>query len=115
MNDRLIAYAAAQIWQVPFIALYILGVIFAVNRRDIGNASSYAAFGFGALALAQIMGSLFSYLMMEARFEGTYDAMRMATISTAFFISRTILEFGGIGLVMAAIFAKRPAASPARL
>jgi hypothetical protein len=115
MNDRLIAYAAAQIWQVPFIVLYVLGVIFAVNRRDIGKASSYAAFGFGALALAQILGSLFSYLMMEARFDGSHDAMRMASMATAFFIPRTLLEFGGIGLVMAAIFAKRPAANPSRL
>ena len=115
MNDRLIAYAAAQIWQVPFIALYILGVIFAANRRDIGKASSYAAFGFGALALSQILGSLLAYLMMEARFEGNYDGLRMAGVATAFFIPRTLLEFGGIGLVMAAIFAKRPPANPSRL
>jgi len=115
MNDRFIVFAAAQIWQVPYIVLYILGVIFAVNRRDIGKASTYAAFGFGALALAQILGSLFSYLMIEASFEGTHDGMRMAGLSTGFFVPRTLLGFGGMALLMAAIFAKRPAANPSRL
>ena len=115
MNDRFFPFAISQIWQIPFVVLYICGVIFALNHREIGKASNYAAFGFGALAVSQILGSLHMYLMWEMRFDGASDTMRLATLTTAFAIPRALLSLGGVGLVMAAIFVKRPPVNPSRL
>ena len=115
MNDRLMVFAAGQLWQIPFLVLYILGVILALNNRRIGNAARYAAIGFGALALSQCVSSVQSYLIADMRLDGSHDIGRMAAISTVAFTIRTVLAFGGMGLIMAAIFAKRPAPDPSRL
>src|SRR5882672_11928979 len=113
MNFReLLVFFAQQIWQIPFLVIYILGLILAFNHREIGKGSTYAALGFAALILAQCVGALQGYLMMQMRADGSHDLARMAYISTSIMIPRTLLGFAGMGLVLAAIFARRPSVSP---
>jgi hypothetical protein len=46
---------------------------------------------------------------MNARLSGEFSAARMSTFMFAFIIPIQICHFGGIGLLMAAIFTKRRA------
>jgi len=103
---------AAQIWHLPFLALYILGLIFALSRRDMGKASRFAALGFGLMALGVLISSASSYLMFSMREEGGLAMAQIAkTIALIGFFTMAV-NLGGFGLIMTALFMKRPPPSP---
>jgi hypothetical protein len=106
--DKWMTVLAMQMWSLPFLALYILGLVMALNRRDIGPASKYAALGFGLMALGVLTSSVSSYLMFSMREEGNFQLSRIAMVTTAFTFTRTLVNLAGWGLILAAIFAKRP-------
>jgi hypothetical protein len=106
--DKWMAVMAMQIWNLPFLALYIVGLVLALNRRDIGPASKYAALGFGLMALGVLISSVSSYLMFSMREEGNFPLPRIAVVTTALTLTRTVVNVAGWGLILAAIFAKRP-------
>ena len=106
--DRLMPILATQIWFLPFLAVYILGLIFALSRRDIGNASQYAAFGFGLLILGVALSSVNMYNMITMRDSGDYSLSTFARNATLFRFGIMALNLGGWGFILAAIFAKRP-------
>ena len=108
MNDWM-PILATQIWQLPYLALYILGIVFALTRRDMGKAATYAAAGFALLALGTLISSVQQYLIMTMRLKGDFNAVRLSSMMLAFTILLQMCRFGGMGLLTAAIFARRPA------
>lgn len=103
---------ASQIWHLPFLALYILGLIFARTRRDMGRASRFAAPGFGLMVLGILISSASSYVMFSMREEGGMAMARIAqTIGIIGFFTMAV-NLGGFGLIMVALFMKRPPPSP---
>jgi len=102
---------ATQIWQLPYVALYILGLVFAFSRRDMGKAANYAAAGFALLMLGTLVVSVQQYLIMSARMAGDFNAYRLRMMM-GFTIAAQVCRFGGMGLLLAAIFAKRPVPAP---
>ena len=105
---------ATQIWQLPYVALYILGLVFAFSRRDMGKAATYAAAGFALLMLGTLVASVQQYMIMSARMAGDVSAYRLSTMLMGSTIATQLLRFGGTGLLLAAIFAKRPLPAPAQ-
>jgi uncharacterized membrane protein len=105
--DRLMPFLATQIWYLPYLALFILGVVFALGRRDMGNASQYAVFGFGLMILGLMLSSANTYFMI-ARAGGDYDMSAVARNAALFHMGTMVLNLGGWGFILAAIFAKRP-------
>jgi hypothetical protein len=103
---------ATQIWQLPYIALYILGLVFAFSRRDMGKAGKYAAAGFALLLLGTLVAAVQQYVIMSARMSGDVNAYRLNTMMMGSVVATQVCRFGGMGLLLAAIFAKRPAPSP---
>lgn len=108
MNDWM-PILATQIWQLPYLALYILGIVFALTRRDMGKAATYAAAGFAVLTLGTLLSSVQQYLIMSMRLSGDMNAYRVTATTLPFTILMQMCRFGGLGLLMAAIFARRPA------
>ena len=101
---------ATQIWQLPYIALYILGLVFAF--RDMGKAGKYAAAGFALLMLGTLVAAVQQYVIMSARMSGDVNAYRLNTMMMGSVVATQVCHFGGMGLLLAAIFAKRHAPSP---
>ena len=106
--DRLMSILATQIWYLPFLAIYILGLVFALSRRDMGKASQYAASGFGLMILGLALSSVNMYQMITMRESGDYSLSAFARNSALFHFATMALNLGGWGFILAAIFAKRP-------
>lgn len=104
--DRFMPFLATQIWFLPYLALFILGVVFALGRRDMGNASQYAVFGFGLMILGLMLSSANMYFMIARA--GSDNMSAVARHAALFHAGTMVLNFGGWGFILAAIFAKRP-------
>lgn len=104
---RLMDFFAGQIWNLPYLALFILGLIFALSRRDMGNASQYAAFGFG-LKIFGLMASSASVYFMISRAAGSSDPLTTSQYWTLIHVGTVVVDVAGWGFILAAIFAKRP-------
>ena len=73
------AVLASQIWALPYLVLYIVGIVIALRRRDMGSASTYAAIGFAAFAVATMVSSAQMYTFMTMRESADFSAMRAAS------------------------------------
>ena len=103
------AVLATQIWALPYLVIYIVGIVIALRRRDMGSASNYAAIGFAAFAVATLVSSAQMVTFTTMRMSGDFSAVRTASYALAFTLAGNALRLVGIGFLMAAIFAKRPA------
>jgi hypothetical protein len=110
--ERWLAFLASQIWHIPFLVLYIVGVVFALSRRDMGKASSYAAIGFGLMILGQLLSALSMFDTLNFRAEGGYDYGARTRRMMMFAFPTIAANLGGLLFIMAAIFARRPAPPP---
>lgn len=108
MISDIVSTLSAQFWTVPYLTLYIVGVWLALNRRDMGRASSYAAGGFSLLLLSTLVSATRLYWYTAQRRLGHDDIARFAEVAFTFSVAVTLTHFAGIGLVIAAVFAKRP-------
>jgi hypothetical protein len=73
-----------------------------------------AAAGFTLHIVATLMGSVQQYLMISMRSDPDFSMARMASLNMALSIPGMIRRFAGLGLLMAAIFAKRLSVSQPR-
>jgi prephenate dehydrogenase len=106
--DRLMPILATQIWYLPFLAIYILGLVLALSRRDIGKASQYAALGFGLMIVGLLMSSANMYTMITMRDRDNFQISSLAAYSMVFRTVTMLANLGGWGFILAALFAKRP-------
>jgi hypothetical protein len=98
---------ASQIWHLPFLAIYILGLVFAFSRRHMGVAATYARVAFSLLIVGSLVSSANNYMMVSWRMEGM-SPLEFAKVSGAIAMVTMALNLGAWGLILAAIFAKRP-------
>ena len=103
------AILAAQIWVLPYLVLYIAGLVIALRRRDMGSASTYAAIGFSAFVAGTIVSSAQMYVFTTMRESADFSTARAASYALVFSGVGNAFRLCGFGFLMAAIFAKRPA------
>ena len=107
MDKQTVVYwLTSQIWQVPFLALYLFGFIWTMSGRWTGGFLKYAAWGFGLLVAGWAL-SAFGMYLMYARISsgGGYSADMGGRM--LFTLASSLAHFGGVGLLIAAIFSGR--------
>lgn len=96
---------------LPAMLLYILGLSLCLTRRrQLGNASTYGALGFGLLLLSAALSvatQVWTFMMMGNYESAASLGMRLGVMS----IANTVLSLTGVTLLLAAILARRPAAN----
>src|SRR5688572_3322470 len=92
---------ASQIWHLPFLALYILGLVFALTRRDMGKASRFAAIAFSLMILGSIIGTANMYYIYSMREDGAFDPARYMRMSSAIAFATMIVNLGGWCMALA--------------
>lgn len=102
MNSTLIDVARTQIWQVPFLLLYVAGLLLSLSRRDLGRAQSFAMIGFGALIVSVLLQFAQMYQALSG---GDYHVTGPRTVFFTLII--TIVKLSGFALVMTALFIDR--------
>jgi hypothetical protein len=96
-----------QIWHLPFLAIYILGLVLSLTRKDLGNARSYAAIGFSLQIVAMMISTASMYFMYASRENGMFGP-DTATRTAVFGFAMMVVNIAAWILILAAIFAKRP-------
>lgn len=113
MNPQLIGFAMSQIWQLPFLLLFVVGLFLAASRRDLGRAQSFAVVGFGLLTLGIVLQAVQMYQIYVMRADGDYRSI--ASTSAIFSLGNAIVRLAGFVMLMFAIFIDRgvePAKAP---
>jgi hypothetical protein len=105
-KQALIPFLTTQIWQVPFLALYLFGLIYTMSGRWQGRFLTYAAWGFGLLLAGLLISATATYLMYARMFEGGGYNSGMAR-NMALTFAGMLAHLGGLGLLIAAIFSGR--------
>jgi hypothetical protein len=102
MSSTLIDVARTQIWQVPFLLLYIVGLFLSLYRPGLGRARTYAVNGFSAL----IVSVLLQVAQWAQALSGT-DYRVISSRMVVFTLGITIVKLAGFALVMAGLFIDR--------
>jgi len=102
---NLFGFAMTQVWQVPFLLMFLIGLFIALSRRDLGRAQSYAVIGFAVLALSVLVQSAQMYQLFMMREGGDYRSI--ATRSAVFTLVAAVVKIGGFILLMVALFIDR--------
>jgi hypothetical protein len=101
-----------QMWNLPFLLVFLCGLIYSLSRRDLGRASIFAATGFGLMLLSIAAHTVSTYAVMAAS-ESPGDAMTVIALRvSAFRFAGMALSLLAWGFILAAIFAKRSPAAP---
>jgi len=110
MNRFFGSFLSTQFWQVPYLVVYITGLVFALAGKRLGNFQKLAAWGFGLLLLNLIWQATSQYLLYGGADTGL--TVREILNSLRWFAG-PLLHLVGIVLVGAAVFADRQKSRPA--
>jgi len=112
MSSTLFDVAKTQVWQAPFLLLYIVGLFMSLYRPGLGRGRSFAVNGFGILIVSVLLQVAQMYQALSG---GDYRVIGARVVFFTLII--TIVKLAGFALVMTALFIDRgdKTANPHRL
>src|SRR5438874_30789 len=108
---RLLPLLLSQlVGQSPLIAVYILGIVLcAANRRRMPTAAGYTIAGMSLMLLATVGTALLQiWYQTSRRSSGPGVPMSIGVWFAVIALVGSLLRAGGLGLVLAGVFAGRP-------
>jgi len=104
-DGRMFGWLMSQIWQVPFLLLFLFGLVMSLSGKYKGQFVGLAAAGFGVLIFGIVLSGYQQYAMFAAMADGGYDTVRrLNTVLSAFGV---VVRLAGYILLLAAIFSGR--------
>jgi len=106
----LITWLTTQIWQVPFLVLFLCGLVISLSGRWQGKFVPFAIWGFILLIAGWAISAWSQWLMYAHISDGGYSANMARNMALSLF--RSVLHLAGMALLMAAIFSGRNDKAP---
>ena len=104
MSSYFGTFLSAQIWQVPYLVVYVTGLVFALVGKRQGKFQGLAAWGFGLLLLTWLFQAINQYLLYTRVDRGL---AAFGSLSSLSWFALPLVHLIGIVLVGAAVFADR--------
>jgi hypothetical protein len=112
MSAEMTGFAATQVWQFPFVLLFIIGVVMSLLSAKLGRARPYAASGFGLLLLGSVVQSVQMYQTFAMQGEGNFQAI--ATMNLLYLFVAAAVKLGGFICLLIAVLIDRVKPTTAR-
>jgi hypothetical protein len=109
LNSTLIDVARTQVWHVPFLLMYIVGLFLSRYLPGLGRARPFAVSGFAILIVSLLLQAAQMYQALSGG-----DYLVIAARAGIFTFGITIVKVAGFALVMTALFIDRRKTTDAR-